>query len=145
MLIAALAFGGCSREEPWRAESPEFALNAFLQSLSFYDHETAWEFLSPETQSRIEQAVERQREFLPGDDDDSPIETVDLLYRVWIPSALHVDRLETLERTEEEALIAIHTIHGETQVVQLLRADGAWTIDLTTPPPEPPPPSEESL
>jgi hypothetical protein len=140
LTLLALATA-CQPSEPWTSDNPAFALERFLTALRAGDRDTVIAFLSPETLALLEatrQALEATLGPEASQDLDSP---VDLLYRVWTPAATEINRLETVSRDADTAVVAVHTIFGDARHVSLRRADGRWTVELApdraSPPPTP--------
>ena len=127
--VFGLGIGGCRPSEPWTSNNPEFALRAFLQALQNGDGETVSAFLSTESQDLLDQ-VQAETAATLGPD-GAPGDPLAGLYRVWTPSALEIERLETTQQTDSSATVIIHSVYDTQQNVHMTRSQDRWTIDLT--------------
>jgi hypothetical protein len=128
----------CQPSEPWTSENPAFALDRFLAALRTGDHDTVEAFLSPQTLALLH-ATRQDLHDLLGEDATAHLERpADLLYRVWTPAATEIERLETVSRDEDSAVVAVHSIFGDVRHVALRRANRRWTIELVPDPVSPP-------
>ena len=122
----------CAPSEPWTADNPELALRSLLTALSFYDYETVWEFLDEPTQDYLKEVAEKQARAMGVDSVPEGPALVEILCRVWTPTAFYVDHLETVGNEDDRATVVIHSIYG-TQTETLMTRDGErWTISLVS-------------
>lgn len=125
----------CAREDPWSSNNPEYALQALLSALNLGDHTTAREFLGPRTRQFLADNTQQRQEALGNPTPITP--ETDLLaglFRVWTPATVEVERLETIERTEDHAVVQVHSVFGDQTEVRLDRTADRWTIELVDEP-----------
>jgi hypothetical protein len=124
---------GCAREDPWHADDPIYALNAFLAALAINDYETVWAFLDEATQQRLE-------EIGRGNSTSPQVVAVtgeallnQILFRISSLSEIYIESRLQLEQTlsnPDRADILILDIYNARHIVSLNRTHGRWFVEF---------------
>ena len=120
----------CRPSEPWTSDNPAYALEAFLNALASGENETVWAFLDENTQQHLVQVATSHTEVFGTSPLSPRSQAVGLLYRVWAPSSITVEAYETVEHTDDYAIVVLHSVFDTETRVRLDRLNDAWRIDL---------------
>jgi len=115
-----VAVGACS------ADDPIDAVRAFDRAAEAGARGEVYRLLGPATHARLEADARRAGE-LSGRRSVRPEE---LLAIGWSPRRFRSARMRVLSRAGDHAEVEVDGAHGEREVLSLVRADGAWRIEL---------------
>lgn len=121
---------GCRPSEPWTSDNPAYALEAFVNAVASGERETVWAFLDENTQQHLVEVAASHTEAFGTPPLSPRSQAVALLYRVWAPSAISVNDYETVEHTDDYAIVVLHGVFDTETRVRLDRLNDAWRIDL---------------
>jgi hypothetical protein len=120
LTLAAASLGACTSDDPVEA------VRAFDRAAESGRRAEVFHLLGPQTRARLEDDARRAGE-LSGRRTVRPEE---LLAIGWSPRRFHSHKMRVLSRAGDHAEVEVEGPNGEREVLSLVRAEGAWRIEL---------------
>lgn len=124
IVVATLVvLSGCDKREPNDYASATSAAYAMFNAFSYVSAspQSAWAFLGPDTQSRLQQLADQGPEGM---------HPMDYLRFGWLPSEALIKTMEPIEKSSTHTRFLIETELNDRFELEMVRVNDGWRVEI---------------